>query len=226
MRRPQDSQKRSPRRIAFRRAGSPSAAAKANARSTEARSGSSTRAERGYREIRQRVTSVVIVMHRAISLSALALVAALTLSACGSTSGHSKGGAGRPAATVSLASVSGVGKVLVDAKGFALYSPAQEKSGTIRCTGSCTAIWVPLTVKGSPTAASGLKLGTVVRPDGKTQVTFDGEPLYRFANDGSPRTVSGNGAKDSFGGKSFTWHVASPGKTSSSGGGGGYKSGY
>jgi len=64
-----------------------------------------------------------------------------------------------------------------------------------------------------------------MRPDGKTQVTFDGKPLYRFAEDSSPKNVSGNGAKDSFGGKSFTWHVASPGKTSVSSGGGGYGSG-
>jgi predicted lipoprotein with Yx(FWY)xxD motif len=87
-------------------------------------------------------------------------------------------------------SVSGAGAVLVDSKGFALYSPDQEKSGTVRCIGSCTAIWVPLTLsKGvsGPTASSSLmsKLGTVMRPDGKSQVTFDGKPLYRFSPDGS-----------------------------------------
>jgi predicted lipoprotein with Yx(FWY)xxD motif len=122
-----------------------------------------------------------------------------------------------------------VGKVLVNAKGFALYSPVQEKSGTIRCTGSCTSIWVPLIAKGKPSAAAGLQLGTVMRPDGKTQVTFKGKPLYLFAEDSSPKSVTGNGVSDSFGGKSFTWHVASPGKTTStvsSGGGGGYGNGY
>jgi predicted lipoprotein with Yx(FWY)xxD motif len=163
-------------------------------------------------------------VNRTLSLSVLALAAA-ALSACGSTSNHPQGAG--PADTVSLASVSGVGKVLVDAKGFALYSPVQEKGGTIRCTGTCATIWLPLTTKGSPTGASGVKLGTVMRPDGRTQVTFDGKPLYRFVEDSSPKTVSGNGAKDSFGGKSFTWHVASPGKTSAlSSGGGGYSSGY
>ena len=55
----------------------------------------------------------------------VAIIAAL-LAGCGST-GH-----GRSAAdTVSLASVSGVGNVLVNAHGFALYSPVQEKGGTI-----------------------------------------------------------------------------------------------
>lgn len=169
-------------------------------------------------------------MNRTIPLTTLAVLAALALSACGSTSGHSnsKSAAGSPADTVSLASVSGVGKVLVNSKGFALYSPVQEKSGTIRCTGSCTSIWMPLTTKGTPSASAGLRLGTVMRPDGKTQVTFKGKPLYLFAEDSSPKSVSGNGVSDNFGGKSFTWHVASPGKTTTvgSGGGGGYGSGY
>ena len=154
---------------------------------------------------------------------ALAAGAAAGLSACGSSSSSSNGSSSnsKPAAasdTVSLKSVSGVGSVLVDSKGFALYSPTQEQSGTIRCTGGCTAVWVPLTLaKGAagPTAPSSLmsKLGTVMRPDGKTQVTFDGKPLYRFVPDGSPGKVTGNGASDQFGGRSFTWHVVSSGKT-------------
>lgn len=170
-------------------------------------------------------------MNRTIPLSALAVLAALALSACGGSSSSShqakSGGASRTDA-VSLASVSGVGKVLVNSKGFALYSPVQEKSGTIRCTGSCTSIWVPLTTKGAPSASAGLQLGTVMRPDGKTQVTFKGMPLYLFAEDSSPKSVTGNGVSDNFGGKSFTWHVASPGKTSTTvnSGGGGYSNGY
>jgi predicted lipoprotein with Yx(FWY)xxD motif len=165
-------------------------------------------------------------MNRTISLSALALAAA-ALSACGSTSGHAKHGGSGSSETVALASVSGVGKVLVDAKGFALYSPAQEKGGKIRCTGACATIWLPLTTKGAPSAPSGLALGTIMRPDGKTQVTFHGKPLYRFAEDSAPKSVGGNGVSDNFGGKKFTWHVASPGKVTTAGsGGGGYSSGY
>jgi predicted lipoprotein with Yx(FWY)xxD motif len=165
-------------------------------------------------------------MKKTISIAALALAAA-ALSACGGSSSNQAGsGSGSPGDTVSLASVSGVGKVLVTAKGFALYSPVQEKSGTIRCTGTCTSIWVPLTTKGSPTGPSGLKLGTVMRPDGTTQVTFDGKPLYRFAEDRSPKSVGGNGVSDNFGGKTFTWRVASPGPTTTTTGGGGYSTGY
>lgn len=153
----------------------------------------------------------------------LAAGAAVGLGACGSSNSSSSGssGASKPAAaadTVSLKSVSGVGRILVDSKGFALYSPTQEQSGTIHCTASCTAVWIPLTLSqgvSSPTASSSLmsKLGTVMRPDGKKQVTFDGKPLYRFVPDGSPGKVTGNGASDQFGDRSFTWHVVSSGKT-------------
>jgi predicted lipoprotein with Yx(FWY)xxD motif len=156
---------------------------------------------------------------------ALAVAAIVGLSACGGSSKNSSstgsgGSAGAPQ-TVSLKSVSGVGKVLVDSKGFALYSPVQERTGTIMCTGSCTAIWVPLTLKSGTshaTAPSSLmsKLGTVMRPDGKTQVTFNGKPLYRFTPDGSPGKVTGNDASDQFGGHHFTWHVVSSGKTQTS----------
>ena len=92
----------------------------------------------------------------------------------------------------------------------------------IRCTGSCTSIWMPLTAKGTPSAPAGVQLGTVMRPDGRTQVTFNGKPLYLFAEDSSPKSVNGNGVSDNFGGKSFTWHVAAPGKTSSAGSSRGY----
>jgi predicted lipoprotein with Yx(FWY)xxD motif len=170
-------------------------------------------------------------MKRITPLILIALAAA-ALTACGSSSQQAqKSAAASPAKTqtVSLATVSGVGKVLVDSKGFALYSPKQDTAQMIRCTGSCTSIWVPLTVKGTPTADSSLagKLGTVMRPDGRKQVTFDGKPLYTFVED-SPKTVNGNGASDQFGGRHFNWKVASPGKTapsSSGGGGGGYNYG-
>jgi predicted lipoprotein with Yx(FWY)xxD motif len=147
--------------------------------------------------------------------------AILLLSACGgSKSSNSHGSAnaassstsGTAASTVSTRKVSGAGIVLVDSQGDALYFPAQEQGGKILCTGGCTAVWVPLTLPAgmaAPTAASNLpgKLGVVKRPGGKRQVTWNGDPLYTFAQDGSGK-VTGNGATDSFGGVSFTWHVA------------------
>jgi predicted lipoprotein with Yx(FWY)xxD motif len=87
------------------------------------------------------------------------------------------------------------------------------------CTGSCTSIWVPLTLSAGakPTGSSNVasKLGTVDRPDGAVQVTYEGKPLYTFAEDTSPGTVTGNGFQDRFGGRQFTWRVASVGAASS-----------
>jgi predicted lipoprotein with Yx(FWY)xxD motif len=180
--------------------------------------------------IRSRDRRVLQDMKNITPLILIALAAA-ALTACGSSTEQAQ----KPAAassgtaqTVALAKVSGVGQVLVDSKGFALYSPKQDSSRMIRCTGSCTSIWVPLTVKGSPSADSSVagKLGTVMRPDGRKQVTFDGKPLYTFVEDSSPKTVNGNGASDQFGGVHFNWKVASVGTTtpkpSSGGSGGGY----
>ncbi len=92
---------------------------------------------------------------------------------------------------------------------------------------------------GQLTAASGVsgKLGTVKRPDGSTQVTLDGAPLYTFTEDPGPGQATGDGVMDSFGGQSFTWHVVSaggaagssattPSTTTSSGSGGNSSYGY
>jgi predicted lipoprotein with Yx(FWY)xxD motif len=169
-------------------------------------------------------------MKRVKTYSALAAVAAasLALAACGGSSSSATSGSGNnasttPAAgdTVAVKHVSGVGNVLVDSQGAALYSPAQEASGKVLCTGSCTSIWIPLQLpagKSQPAASSSLMtaLGVITRPGGGKQVTFHGRPLYSFAEDSKPGTVTGNGVTDSFAGKHFTWHVASMGGTSSS----------
>jgi predicted lipoprotein with Yx(FWY)xxD motif len=143
--------------------------------------------------------------------------AVLALSACGGSKSSSPAPVANAKSTVTARQVSGTGTVLVDAKGAALYSPAEERGGKILCVGGCTAVWVPLTVRSgtTPTAGSGVpgKLGVVTRPDGTRQVTWNGSPLYTFADDGGPGDVMGNGATDSFSGMSFTWHVATAGGT-------------
>ena len=154
-----------------------------------------------------------------VTLGVLALAAA----ACGSSSGGAASGStsSGSAAMVSVKHVDGVGNVLVDSKGDALYSPMQEAGGKVLCTGSCTSIWLPLTTSGSakPTGTPDVsaKLGTLDRPDGAVQVTYQGKPLYTFVEDTSPGTVTGNGFQDQFGGQQFTWRVASIGAVSSTG---------
>jgi predicted lipoprotein with Yx(FWY)xxD motif len=147
-----------------------------------------------------------------LALLALAVATALLVSACGGSSDSGAAAPESPAATVSVSSVDGVGDVLVDAQGAALYAADQERSGMVVCTGSCTSIWKPLTVSGRPTAGGGVtaQLGTVERPDGHRQVTLAGRLLYRFMEDPQAGTVTGNGFADSFDGQAFRWHVATP----------------
>lgn len=146
--------------------------------------------------------------------------AVVALAACGGGGGSDGGGSTTQpsgAQTVSAQTIGGVGTVLVDAEGEALYVNDQDATGMISCLGKCTSIWPPLTLPSGtakPVAADGLsgKLGVVMRPDGARQVTWAGKPLYTFAEDGGPGKVTGNGTQDSFGGLSFTWHVAATGK--------------
>ena len=177
-----------------------------------------------------------------LTIAAVALVA-IGLAACGGSSNSSDNATAAASTTaggsntVSTKSVSGVGTVLVDSKGDALYTNNQDSGMNVACTGSCTSIWVPLMARssGQPTAsdqAVQAKLGVVKSKSG-SQVTYGGKPLYTFVQD-SPGQVTGNGFTDNFGGTSFTWTVASSGQMSSgsnststssgssSSGGGGY----
>jgi predicted lipoprotein with Yx(FWY)xxD motif len=157
------------------------------------------------------------------SLLALAAAVILIVSACGGGSDSSAEdpvqGGSEAATTVSVSNVDGVGEVLVDSEGAALYAADEEAKGMVVCTDSCATIWDPLTVSGdNPSGSDGLagKLGVVTRPDGAQQVTFAGRLLYRFVEDPAPGIVTGNGLSDDFGGQNFTWHVATPSGVSTS----------
>jgi len=99
--------------------------------------------------------------------------------------------------------------IFVTGSGLTLYENTTEQKGKIHCTGSCRTIWPPLLVPagGKATAGAGVsqsKLGTLKRPDGGTQVTYKGTPLYRFTSDRKPGDVNGQGVKDLGG----TWFAA------------------
>ncbi len=153
------------------------------------------------------------------------IVAPLALAACGGGGGESAGGA---SATVGVKSVGGVGDVLVDASGKALYAADVEADGSIDCVDACESFWEPLTIaSGMPKAASDVgKVGVIRRPDGSRQVTVAGRPLYTFADD-SAGQIKGIGFQDDFGGRHFTWDAMlaggglAPSPNAQSGGGGG-----
>jgi predicted lipoprotein with Yx(FWY)xxD motif len=160
------------------------------------------------------------------------LAASIAVAACG---GASTGSAPPPSGgkTVAVESLGGIGKVLVDSSGKALYASDVEADGKVHWTSS--SFWKPLTVdSGKPTAAAGVgPLGVIKRPDGSRQVTVNGRLMYTFTQD-SPGKAAGNGFSDQLNGRHFTWHaVLAGGKLAgsagnsqngySSGGQGGYR---
>jgi predicted lipoprotein with Yx(FWY)xxD motif len=162
---------------------------------------------------------------RAILGIAILPVLAIGLAACGgssssdpTTTAASGGGAGS-GDTVMTKSISGTGDVLVDSSGAALYTNDMDTGSKIACTGQCLTEWVPVAApsQGNPSSSDSAveaKLGTTKRPDGSSQVTFDGMPLYTFVED-SAGQVTGNGFADSFGGVNFVWTAATTGGGSS-----------
>ena len=156
-------------------------------------------------------------MKRLFVPAALA-AAAILLAACGSSSGgdSSMGSSASRGSAMTVATKSIDGKrVLVDADGKALYTSDQEAGGMVRCTGACLEFWEPLTIQGQPTGTvSGGTLGVLTRPDGKTQVTLNGDPVYRFVQDQSGQ-LGGDGLDDAFDGQQFTWHAVTAGSAPS-----------
>ncbi len=91
--------------------------------------------------------------------------------------------------------MTGLGSVLDTSNGLTLYHNTRESNGTIVCTGACAQEWPPVTVSGTvPASPAGAgTFGTVDRPDGTTQLTFHGMPLYTFAGDTAAGQANGQG---------------------------------
>jgi predicted lipoprotein with Yx(FWY)xxD motif len=135
----------------------------------------------------------------------------LALAACGSGAGTA---ASASSVTVTLKSSStSIGTVLASARGRTLYWFALDTPAKSRCTGACASAWPPVT--GRPRLAAGAavtgRLGTIKRPGGEVQVTWNGHPLYTYAGDSAGGQANGNGVVG-FGG---LWHaVTLPGAAS------------
>jgi predicted lipoprotein with Yx(FWY)xxD motif len=112
---------------------------------------------------------------------------------------------GSTTALVKTADHATLGKIVVDGAGYTLYLWDRDTSSTSGCTGGCAGTWPAATVPAgtaTPIPAEGVtgSLATSTHPDGATQLTLDGKPLYRYAADAAPGEAKGDGV----GG---TWHA-------------------
>jgi predicted lipoprotein with Yx(FWY)xxD motif len=147
------------------------------------------------------------VMHMGIGITmvrraAVLVVFATALAACAKSSAGASGATSShapvtPASTMSIRTdkVTGLGTVLATSSGLTLYRNTRESNGVIACTGPCVQTWPPVTVSGTvPASPAGVAtFGTVTRPDGTTQLTFKGMPLYTFAGDTTAGQAGGQG---------------------------------
>jgi predicted lipoprotein with Yx(FWY)xxD motif len=92
--------------------------------------------------------------------------------------------------------------VLTNSNGLTLYWFGLDTSTTSKCTGTCATYWPP--VPGPLIAGPGVtgRLGTITRPGGMVQATYDGHPLYTYVADTAPGQIKGNGIFGSGG----IWH--------------------
>ena len=126
-------------------------------------------------------------------LAALACAAGACLAACGTA----KPVAAVPAWEVTTTVLPGAGRVLADGQGFTLYAYMPDRQGQSRCSGVCAQNWPPLTLPAGaagPAGRDGARaslLGTVRRPGGARQVTYNGWPLYLWVRDQEPGQATG-----------------------------------
>jgi predicted lipoprotein with Yx(FWY)xxD motif len=95
------------------------------------------------------------------------------------------------------------GSALAGENGLTLYIHNQEGTGDIVCTEGCLDSWPPLTGAIEAGDADAALLGTVTRPDGIEQVTYNGFPLYYFVGDAAEGDATGEGLNG-------VWFIADP----------------
>ncbi|WP_228076738.1 COG4315 family predicted lipoprotein [Novilysobacter ciconiae] len=111
--------------------------------------------------------------------------------------------------SLTVMSVGGPGDFLADNDRRAVYMLEGDEDGT-GCAASCLTQWAPLfPPTGEPTVSGGLSpvlIGTVERPDGSRQITYNGHPLYHFIGDSRPGDTLGHQRHDEWG----QWYLLTP----------------
>jgi predicted lipoprotein with Yx(FWY)xxD motif len=145
------------------------------------------------------------------SVACLAVLAALVAAGCGGNdgAGASRGGGGSASAKTVAVRDTGLGNILVGGNGRTLYLFEKDKASRSTCSGACAKEWPPLTASGKPTGGPDTDaslLGTTRRRGGEAQVTYNGHPLYYYAEDRKPGDTKGQDI-ERFGAE---WYALSP----------------
>ncbi len=131
-----------------------------------------------------------------VALASIASSAMLAAAADGHTRSAAASDTSTIRATVTLKKT-GLGAILVDARGRTLYLFLKDRNHKSQCTGSCATYWPPLLNTGKPSAGAGVRtslLGLTTRQGGSHQVTYAGHPLYVFVADTKPGQTNGEGS--------------------------------
>jgi predicted lipoprotein with Yx(FWY)xxD motif len=106
---------------------------------------------------------------------------------------------------IKLAEHATLGKYLTDAEGRTLYIFTRDVAGSSVCVDGCLNAWPAFFLETLRTG-SGLEsadFGTITRPDGAKQTTYQGWPLYYYSGDAKAGDVNGEGVGE-------VWFVAKP----------------
>jgi predicted lipoprotein with Yx(FWY)xxD motif len=149
-------------------------------------------------QVRSLTTATVLIVGAALVACSAGGTSSTPASASPSASESAAASVGS-ATTVEAKPVGSIGTALVaGSNGMTVYTFTKDvrDSGKSNCTGDCLTAWPALTVDEgvTPSGGSGVAgtLGTITRTDDQTiQVTYNGLPLYFFANDTAPGDANG-----------------------------------
>jgi predicted lipoprotein with Yx(FWY)xxD motif len=163
----------------------------------------------------------------AVGLAALAAAGGITAASASGSTAASAASMATASATVGTASVTVAGKtetILVNRQGLPLYIYRPDTATRSFVTGGLARLWPPLT---SPAVAGAGVTGkvAVLKDVNGQQVTYNGHPLYTFADDHAGQ-VTGQGVQNFFvatpGIASITMSPGSTAPTTPAGPSGGY----
>jgi predicted lipoprotein with Yx(FWY)xxD motif len=109
--------------------------------------------------------------------------------------------------TVTVSNSADLGDFLVAPNGMTLYKFDNDAAGVSNCADQCAENWPPFTVGENDRLVGGAgvmgELATIERADGGLQVTYNGMPLYYWAQDAAPGDTTGQGVGE-------VWWVVAP----------------